>query len=50
MGVCALRPVTAPSRKRKETSMPLLEDDHLAAGEELPINPPQLTTNKTSEY
>lgn len=29
--------------------MQLLEDDDLSAGDELPINSPQLTTNKTSE-
>ena len=49
MGVCALWSVTAPSRKRREISMRLLEDDNLATGEEFPINAPQLTTNKTSE-
>lgn len=40
--------VTETSRKRKEMSTSLLEDDDIATKEELPINAPQLT-NKTSE-
>ena len=49
VGVCALWSVTATSQKRRETSMRLLEEASLATGKELPINAPQLTTNKTSE-
>ena len=41
VGVCALWGVTEPSQKRREMSMWLLDDDNLAAGEELPINAPQ---------
>ena len=46
-GVCALWPVTEPSRRRRKVSMWLHEDDGLDTGGELPINALPQRTNGT---